>query len=463
MKTKVNNNIKLKSGGGLINEATHGLSVDGAYSLPVYENLTEGDLVKSLNDNGTFKAAKIIGVKNPITQSVNSSGNIVKAKWLSTTQIVILTSSKLYLANFDGTTMGALVDITPAGGSSDFDIIDTTHIISARHTTAGSLKTLYAVAIDVSSGSASFGGEVSKVVANYSGGDDIVVHGIVVNSATSYTLTGRGQVGNGSMGAVALSGTISGKHLTIGNHVVLSQSSYFYNLGKLKKINNTHCGTLFVEHSSLYFSLIKVNGDTTTFNNYPVDGSISNPASRLDFVYYNNKVYCLYVLSGGVLRTAVGTISGDTATMGSSSEFFTNYAFTKLINYNEIMYLLVGNTIYSFVLTTLIEPQILEQKTIPTLAIITENVSSDFSFFALSYDAAIKTVKFMLDACNFIGIADKNYTVSDNFLINDKFKKTGIINGATYYVGTDGQSLTTINANNKKIGKAISNNLIVKE
>ena len=42
-KTIVNNNIKLKSGGGIINDATDGLSVDGDLAKLMFGNGSDGD------------------------------------------------------------------------------------------------------------------------------------------------------------------------------------------------------------------------------------------------------------------------------------------------------------------------------------------------------------------------------------------------------------------------------------
>ena len=48
-KTIVNNNIKLKSGGGIINDATDGLSVDGDLAKLMFGNGSDGDVVITTN------------------------------------------------------------------------------------------------------------------------------------------------------------------------------------------------------------------------------------------------------------------------------------------------------------------------------------------------------------------------------------------------------------------------------
>ena len=430
------------------------------YSFPVYENLTEGDILKSLSDDGVYKVAKIIGVKSTVTQSVSKTGNILKAKFSGNGKIVILTDTpKLYVATWDGTTMGALTDITPSTptGLDDFDVSDEFKIIYHRWVS----PTSYFGLIDIS-GTPSAGGEtsVSTGTSNQSSGICFLTNTTfgftTIQSITNYPIT-------------AISGSISALTITLGANFTNSTSGKYgttsFPARSTRKIDSTHFGYAYRfekdtpnKYGVDFWAFKNSSNVTTKSNTYIYSNDIGG--SLCDWCALNGLVYFLGVLSSLNIY-AVGTLTGDTISFTSIVNLTTNYNITRLFGYQSSVYALVGTTLYRFSVNATSFSGQVESVTISTLNTVCENLYGD-KMVALSNDSGIKTTPFLLDTYDFIGIADKDYLASEEYIISSIYKKSGLAVGALYYIGTDGQSLS-FNTANRKIGRAISDTLINKE
>lgn len=111
---KVNNNIKLKSGGGVINDATDGLSVDTdiyplTQTMPAYESLVAGDLLKAINDSGTYKLKKIVGLGAVSTGALAQVPSPMVFCFIATNKIAVLyaynNSYYMQVGTISGTTI----------------------------------------------------------------------------------------------------------------------------------------------------------------------------------------------------------------------------------------------------------------------------------------------------------------------------------------------------------------------
>lgn len=478
-RTWINTLLKLKSGGGILN-GVDGLYADGKYSLPVYESLTTGDLVKSLNDSGTFKAAKVVGIKNAVTQTVTKTGNLLKAKISGNGKIVLLTDTpKLYVASWDGTTMGALTDITPSAvtGLRDFDIDENNNVVYVRAIVGGSYVVYAYSAIITISGSPSFGGETSITVdsANWSS-KSITTLSIVSLTNSSLAIHIGGYNGNGGMNYSTLyAGSVTGSTITFGSGVGISQGRPMQVAdGILKKYDSTHTflslrWSDYSTYTRVFVTFATISGTIVTVNNYQIASTVSdgNDATH-DAVILNNKIISFvnlayeYNVQAETSLYSIGTVTGNSISFAATVALpaYYNYTLNRMFNITDSVYMFVSNTCYRWTLSSsgfyLLDTKVLSDYYF--VAIDNNNVYKTL----LSNDNAIKTTKFLLDTYDFIGIAKKSYVVSDNFPIATEYEKSGVVPGVSYYIGADGQSLVTTTTT-KKVGRAITDTLIVKE
>lgn len=430
-----------------------------ADTIPVFENLTQGDLLKMVNDSGTFKVAKIIGIKSLQASAVSKTGNIVKIRFASDTKVIILTDTpKLYVADWNGTIISNLVDITQTT-CHDFDIIDTNKIgyckVSGNVVSCG--------AIDVS-GSPAPGGEVT--ILNTAGVTTPVMVAINTNKFVVLSNWYASNWGHSYANVI----TVSGTTCTSG-----AQSEY---VGQLYQGTTYYYRNMIVKVDTDKFAFVR--SSTNGWSHAVWYGVVSgNAISSLNAVGFSST-------SGGVSGSLLAIDSahlllfwndgnGNTKyftylTITGATPAITSSQSTTLITTVPNISIYKDGTIYiqdgswgTYRLTFDFVNYVLYLNKFVTVGGMLVNLSSQKYLIAFSNDTAVKTSQTLLDHGDFIGIADRAYSITENFSIKTIFYGlSSLIYGADYYIGSNGQSLSLANTY-KKVGRAISDAIIIKE
>lgn len=474
-KTIVNNNIKLKSGGGVLNDATDGLSVDGYSSMPAYENLVAGDLLKIISSSGVGKLAKIKGIQAEVTQSITKAGNIVKILPTSDyARLIILTSTKLYYCTNSNGTLSNLVNVTPASGApNDFCLIDDTHIISSIVTVAGNIKTQKVICTNIS-GATAYGGE--QTVAAVTGAADSMTLGALIKVDTNKAVIGFyryvANYNNYLNGHVL---TLTGNEIAVGSGVTLdsftgdSSSEILTLLTTSMALLSTNKFIIFYRRKSGSDKKLSVVVGTVSGASFTVGrivdilsgslGSSYNNSGNTIITIESDKFVAIYNSDAGLYTYIFGTVSGGTITLGETGTSTIGANIFSICFQNRYIYAITSGVISKLIINK--DYSIVLKKSL-TISSRTRLTSFADVILATTNDDTVKSTLLLLDQDEFITSANASYLANANVPITTLFSGfSGLLTGYEYYIKSDASGISG-NTTYQKIGVAINDTTIIK-
>jgi len=473
-KNKVNNNIKLKSGGGLIN-GPDGLSVDGYSSMPAYENLVAGDLLKVISSSGVGKLAKIKGIQAQVTQSITKAGNIVKIVPTSDySRLIILTSTKLYYcANSNGTLSG-LTDITPSSGTpNDFCLIDDTHIISSTVTTSGNTKIQKVICTNIS-GATAYGGEQN--VAAVTGAVDSMGLGALVKVDTNKAVIGYYYyVANYNHYLKGHVLTLTGNEIAVGSGVTLdsttgdSSSEIRTLLTTSMALLSTNKFVVFYRRRVGDYKKLSVVVGTVSGASFTAGGIVDILSGNLVVSYNNsghniivpesNKFIIIYNSEANAYTYIFGSVSSNTITLGATGTSTIGANIFSICFQDRYLYAITNGAISKLIINR--DYSVVLKKSL-TISSITRLTSFADVILATTNDDTIKSTLLLLDHDEFITSANASYLANANVPITTLFSGfSGLLTGYEYYIKSDASGISG-NTTYQKIGVAINDTTILK-
>ena len=489
-KTIVNNNIKLKSGGGVINDATDGLSVDTTVypatpTMPAYEDLVAGDLLKTINDGGTYKLKKIEGINSGTSfQSYQYYPSYIKGIKISDNKVVLVyfLNQILYLRTFtvSGKTLTDDNNQTSCNGGVGgsmyvFDVkkVANNKFIISYQKNDGSI---FAVVGSVSGTTITLGTEATIEVASGTYAGSARLEEVETNKficAYTYAATSNPYY---QTKAKLLTTSDLNNNITVGNSVDLfwGSSSRFFNKLNINKVNTNVfvVSGLKYDGSNYYLSaiVVNVNGDNLTAGSLAQFTQTDSDMEIISQEYDTDKVFSLYTWKQATTKDSYisfMTRSGNTITETSKvsslvigngdNNFGKNQNYYYHSNNTEIKKLLIDETAGLVVKKTYTRSN--------TGSALVDCGTFFIYFLSYSYLSNYYTNTFgtlLLDQDEFVTSANSAYTAGDNVPLASTFTGfTGLLNGLDYYINSAGSGLTT-DSTYQKVGKAISDTTIIK-
>ncbi len=504
-KNKVNNNIKLKSGGGILNGAD-GLSVDTTVypttpTMLAYEDLVAGDLLKPYNDAGTPKIRKIHGVKATL-QTTTTVANVSQIEYCS----ILRLSDTLSIANaqYNSTSYCFAVNITQAGVLTNGAVVNLNS--GAGVFTMRSAPKLYRV------------------------------------SNTSFLAVWQGLQADGNTIYCRVC-TVSGTTITMGAITTLvtgstGTDSYEHNsCSAVEMATNTFLITFnLIGYTSNYLmgTIITISGTTISTNTiYTISSTLNSSTTNCEVIKIDtNKAVVVSNYHPSSLRAVIITVSGTTLSASGEANIVTAeianisnswyYAFTlRQINTNQfvVAYCTGTNVVtlatFSVSGTTFTQAAthnitVTHGNALPSLAVISASevyvaINTRCQQYLIDSSLGIATAKyydysgagpnktrqlidgnfngacifvegtkwsggnyafvlrrFIYDHARFITSANASYNAGDTVPLTNVFTGfSGLTVGQDYYVRSDGLGLGR-NTSYQKIGTAINATTILK-
>ena len=489
-KTIVNNNIKLKSGGGFLN-GVDGLEADTSVipttqTMPAYEDLVAGDLLKTINDGGTYKLKKIEGINSGTSFTThNYKPSHTKGTRISDTKAVLVyfLNQILYLRTFtvSGKTLTDDNNQTSCNGGAGgsmyvFDVkkVANNKFIISYQKNNGSI---FAVVGSVSGTTITLGTEATIEVASGTYAGSARLEEVETNKficAYTYAATSNPYP---KTKAKLLNTNDLDNNITVGNGVNLywDNSSRFFNKLNINKVNtNTFVvsGHLNYDGSKYYLSaiVVNVNGDNLTAGSLAQFTQTDSDMEIISQEYDTDKVFSLYTWKQATTKDSYisfMTRSGNTITetskvsslvIGNGDNSFggknENYYYHS--NNTEIKKLLIDET------AGLVVKKTYTRNNTSSALIDCDNFFIYFEGHTASGSFTNIFGTILLDHDEFITSANKNYNVGDSVSIVNTFTGfTGLLNGVDYYINSTGSGLTA-DPTYQKVGKAINTTTIIK-
>lgn len=445
-----------------------------AASLPAYESLAVGDFIKTINDNGTYKVAKIKGQTIPVASSVAVNGSITKVEQLNANQLIVTTSTNyFYLADYDGTKITALTAFSaPSGSLQAVTMLDSqTVILSSRNSNTWSIRLA-----TISGQTITYGTAITKN-ATYGGYNSALFR---VSSTIVMFFNTEAYASNYGYSSVMITPiTINGATITLGSTQTLEAGQY--RLGAYWQHMVRISDTSFIvttltqaEDSGTgrygYVYLGTLSGSTLTLSARQTlsSGTTSQTFSDALLRISDTSLLILFkqLSASDVLSAYYATISGTTLTLGSeitAAGILSGDSFVAFLS-GQFITLKRSSDNKMFLIRFI--------KEIPSISNVSSNIYADIYtlceslndyLLTFSSDTTSKVGKFLFDHEFFVGIADKNYSVNENVPISMFYKSTvQLVNGGIYYLNALANGLTLV-PNFKKLGRAISSSIIIKE
>lgn len=447
-------------------------------SFPVYENLVAGDIIKTYNDSGNFKAAKLIGRIAATSSTASVNGSINYAEVLNSTQLVVgTTTGYFYLADWDGIKITGLTAFSaPSGSLQAIAVLDTqTVILSSVSANIWSVRTA-----TISGQTIAYGTAITKTPAQNYGG----VGGssfLRVSATMVMFFDSEPYASNYSYKSLMISPiTITGGALSIGATQTVyagqyRQGAYLHNCVRLSDTSFLVTTMIQSEDSGTnrqgFIMACSLSGSTLTLGSNTVISSGTNSQTFSSTSLRISDTRALVLLkqlsASDVLSGYYITVSGTTVTLGAeitTSGVLASDGFVAFIN-GQFITLKRSSDNKMFLIRFI--------KEVPNLSNISSSIYSDINYICqslaeylitFSTDAASKVGKILLDHELFIGIADKNYYIGDNFSVTSiyRYAAGGLSVGGIYYLNDIGNGLSFL-PYFKKVGRAISDSVIIKE
>jgi len=503
MKTKVNNNIKLKSGGGLVNDATEGMSVEQSLipqSLPAYESLVAGDLLKPYDDNGVIKLRKISGIKN----TEQSTTRIYDASNAGYAVLLKLTNNLFISGNCcSGSSFIFAVNITDAGvltDGSDVNVntgavpylmrhapklirVNDTSFIAVWQGVQANNNKIFARLYTVSGTTLSYGPVVT--IAAGSTGTDSYEHNClsICNLDTDKFLLVWNLIGYDSTCTNGMVLTISGGSLVTNGITRISHTmnSNYVNAVAIKMDTNKAVVVGVYNPSSEYLRAVIVTVSGTSISVSGENDIKTLSCAQISSSYYRafdvaplgvDKFAIAYCSSTDIIGVITFSLSGTTFTeISSISATLTHNSSVPSItvlssgelyvNYNNTLYQVSIDSTLSAVFSGSYTGDITTSRTRyaliefkGTLNFITRMIGPT------NYYTVYR--RFLLDHSKFVTSTNASYTTDDNVPITGAFTGfSGLIAGLDYYINSAANSVT-VDSTYQKVGKAINATTIIK-
>jgi hypothetical protein len=429
--------------------------------MTAYENLIASDLVKVVNDSGTYKLRKIKGIAASVS---NTAITAIDSVLLSDTKVAVLyNNSNVYyvkIGTLSGATItwgtGVTTGIATGGtlpGSGNFAgsiiKIDTDKIAvsGSFYNASGGM---YVVAATISGTVPTFGTAV-KVSSNanttavssklvfLSTDKAAVLYFLSTLCSKIVTFSGTTTSAGSEQSSMGSSGTFN---------VISINSDAFIYTSNLQNINictvsgtTISTGTGFnVTGTGTSMWLVKTEDDKATFA-YTISGSTSLFCGQL------TRSGSVLTKVGEITNTSAVTTSGGVATALANLVFHQNFAY--YIGDNVALKIAVNGT-------------------------LVKKITTNWNLEATGYAAGLATtdyilvtktstewVAFLLDHDEFITAINTSYTAGVTAAIVRIFTGfSSLIAGNDYYIKSDGSGLTQDNSY-QKVGKAINATTIV--
>jgi hypothetical protein len=246
-------------------------------TLPAYEDVIAGDLLKIINDSGTYKLKKVVGIGTSISgtrSATGGTGNALIVEFINTDKIVLA---------YNATGNVLTVQVGTISGST---------------ITFGTAYTTFTYLYTAADGE--FG--IKKVVND----SFIIVYGWSngSNSSKSY----------------AKAATVSGTTMTFGSEVELGSEAV--NSRPIVFIDELDSAKFIVssirQNGLPYDSVVSVSGTTITASAAALS-SFGGTAQLHSLMKLTTDVYIMFAQIGSVLNYKVNTVSGTTITVGATT------------------------------------------------------------------------------------------------------------------------------------------------
>lgn len=478
---------KVDPTGGLTLGA-NGLAADEAIrptTLPAYETLSAGDFLKAINDSGTSKLKKVVGIEALIEQSKSMLTDSFSFISLETNKIAYIRSSGSVLYTAVGSvsggtiTFGSEVSVSSSTGYSKAErrLYEIRKIDSSRYlivypnevgTTAGYV---YARVVSVSGTTATLGTEttVETVVGNF----DYYTIQLIELEQDKFAV---GWSFSTKMFRTAVL-TISGTSITIGGIDSNSLTEYDSE-GRLVRLSSTAFLWIIPRDSTGYYCytyVYTVSGDVITRGAVQFPFSFNASISKaIDAVAISSSTVAIFWYAAATLttlRVTLLSVSGTTVTLKENSltvaRTITNQYAMQLdcLVYNNDVYLAIRDhgRVYKF---------IADDNTINDTGL-----SVSFNFFPYgrylylaedriltcsSNGSTFSHRNFLLDHNEFITSANAAYSADDSVPIVSKFTGfSSLTPGVDYYMNSSATGLSIVSTY-QKVGKAINDTTIIK-
>jgi len=497
-----------KSGGGILVGAS-GLEIDETLAkkfltLPAYENLVAGDLLKPYDDGGTVKLKKIHGIKDldQTTTTLYGADSPVREIVLALTDSLIITGGKdIYSQNFNIFAVnidsaGVLTNgstIVLNSGASPLPMrqapqlirVDDTTFIAVWGGVQANANTIFARAFSVS-GTTITAGTLLTAITGSTGTDSYEHNSVsICNLDTNKFLLAWNVIGYDSQYMNGMVLTLSGTTITPNAVQRLSSTinNTFSNLVAVKMDTNKAVIVACYVPSSEYLRALIVSVSGTTISVSGENNIKTISLALLSGTYYRafnakqldtDKFVVAYCSGTDTVGLITFSLSGTTFTeVSSASQTFTHQSSIPSIVvmdtaevwvnvYNSIFQYYIGadltlskGSIYSGSATRSYSRRIMD-KFKGALIFVNSMISAGSNYYYTSFR------RFILDHAKFITSANSSYTAGDDVPIVDIFTGfSGLAIGNNYYIKPDATNVVE-DSTYQKVGMAIGTNKIAK-
>lgn len=430
--------------------------------VPAYENLAAGNLVKIINDSGTYKLRKIKGIAAGVT---NTAITAIDSVLLSDTKIAVLYNNSNTLYVKIGTLSGATISwgtgvstgiatggTLPVNSFTGSIIKINTDKIAVSGSFYNASGGMYVVAATISGTVPTFGTAV-KVSSN--------ANTVAVPSKLVFLSTDKAVVVYYLSTICAKVVTFSGTTVSAGSEQSSMGSSSAFNVVSINS------DAFVVAYAGSSAALYTVSGTTISTG---TGASISGTSTYIWLVKTeNDKLTFAYTVSGSTnLYTGQMTRSGTVLTKISevnNASVITTSGGVIIPSANLVLH---GSFVYYIGDSVAIK--ILNDGT------LVKKVSTSWNLEATGYSAGLATadyilvaatstswVAFLLDHDEFVTSPNASYTTGDSVPIPPVYTGfSGLQAGVDYYINLAASGIATSSLYSQKIGRAINDTTIIK-
>jgi len=454
-------------------------------TLPAYEDLVVGDLLKTINDEGTYKLKKIVGIGDEISDTAQYDVDYLSFCYINTDKIIIFYeySNDLYAqaGTISGATLtfGTVVVVTSSNAIDTKDLFvrkvaDDRFILAYNHFNGASTTSIKGVAGSVSGTTITLGTAVTPYTDAHD--SNLRVYGLV-EVDTSKFVVAHDTYGSAPNAVVVLDVNVS-DGITLGSEVNLDDDDVYIRIEKLE----TDVFIAFYYDSSEYatfYRVCSVSGTVITVGSiktFIAPGDTAELGDNYNIVQAgeNSGIIAYSQNQATTLKLVYYTRIGDTLTFSTATSFidgcstaFSNLSFDMIIfgNYLYTFEKAVGLKKFSFTSSgEFVLLQSLAETSRATTGKFMDKTETEIllSTYNVGNQELLKFTPLLLDYDEFITSANTTYNIDVSVPIVDVFTGfSSLLNGLDYYINADASGLT-INSTYQKVGKAINDTTIIK-
>lgn len=480
--------VKVKTDGGVL-IGPDGLSVDSSKvnvltTMPAYENLVAGDLLKTINDGGTYKLKKIVGLRTTTSGALNYGPISMVFCFIATDKIAVLYAYNnnyyMQVGTISGSTItfGSATTVKNTYNVADAaltlsikKVSDNKFIIAYPYDNGSNSSSIFA-RVGTASGTAITLGSETQVYQIGSSVDLVVSDLCEINTSKfviSYSNTGN------AAGYTVLT-VDNSTNISVGTAKTLSGTDRFLRLVKLE----TDAFAVFYYNSDSYDNLYRVNTVSTATITQGAEkvfllftSSTNDIADSYQVVRTSDNAGIIAYVKKDATTTLIfsyWTRSGDTLTFSTAVSFaggitntFTSMEDKIVIFDNYLYFYEMGAGIKKFLFDTSGKFYLIKSYASSLVGSFKSNQFevAGTSIFTLTGTTPTFTY-LLLDHDEFITSANASYNVGDNVPIVERFTGfSSLTAGIDYYINAAASGLT-IDSTYQKVGKAINDTTIIK-